>query len=120
MTNIEELKQYGINLPKNYDDGVVVCDIYTNWCGPCKILSPVLEKLQSEGLFKLFKVDLEQNRPLGDKFNIHAIPTLLFFKKGKLVEGNIIIDGQKAVENGKMIGNWGEKNIRIAISKLSL
>jgi thioredoxin 1 len=118
MMNIEELKKYGVNLPNNYNDGVVICDIYTNWCGPCKILSPLLEKLASEGLIKLFKVDLEQNRPLGERFTIHAIPTLLFFKEGKLIEENIIIDGQRAVENGKMVGNWGERNIREVISKI--
>ncbi len=118
MTSIEELNNYGINLPDDFSDGVVICDIYTNWCGPCKILSPVLEKLASEGLIKLFKVDLEQNRPLGERFSVHAIPTLLFFKEGKLIEENVIIDGEKAVENGKMVGNWGEKRIREVISKI--
>jgi thioredoxin len=119
MTNIEDLKEYGVSLPDNCNDGIVVCDIYTNWCGPCKILSPVLEKLALEGLIKVFKVDLEQNRPLGERFSIYAIPTLLFFKEGKLVEDSIMIEGQKAVERGKMVGNWGERNLREVISKLS-
>ena len=118
MTKIEELKNYGVNLPKDYNDGVTICDIYTNWCGPCKILSPVLEKFASEGLIKLCKVDLEQNRSLGERFSVHAIPTLLFFKDGNLIEGSILLNGEKAVENGKMVGNWGEKNLREIISQL--
>ena len=119
MTAIEELGNYGVELPDNYNEGLVICDIYTTWCGPCKFLSPVLEKLQQEGLIKLIKVDLEQNRPLGEKFGVHAIPTLLFFKNGILAEGIIVLNGEKAIENGKMVGNWGEHNIREAISQLS-
>ena len=118
MTKIEELKNYGVKLPKDYNDGVTICDIYTNWCGPCKILSPVLEKFASEGLIKLCKVDLEQNRSLGERFSVHAIPTLLFFKDGNLIEGSLLLNGEKAVENGKMVGNWGEKNLREIISQL--
>ncbi len=45
MMSIEDLKEYGIELPNNYDNGIVICDIYTNWCQPYKILSPTLEKL---------------------------------------------------------------------------
>ena len=49
---------------------------------------------------------------------MHAIPTLLFFKDGNLIEGSILLNGEKAVENGKMVGNWGEKNLREIISQL--
>ena len=119
MTSIEDLKEYGIELPNNYDNGIVICDIYTNWCGPCKILSPTLEKLEREGLFKLLQVDLEQNRPLGEKFGVTAIPTLLFFKNGKLVDGVVEVQGREVMINGKMIGNYGEAIIKETISKLS-
>ncbi|MHA1196046.1 MAG: thioredoxin family protein [Promethearchaeota archaeon] len=119
MTNIEELKNYGITLPEKYNQGIVVCDIYTNWCGPCKILSPILEKLEKEGLFKLIKVDLEENRPLGERFNIHAIPTLLFFENGELPKGTMEIEKQPILTDGKMVGNWGETIIRKVISKLN-
>jgi thioredoxin 1 len=116
--DVEELKKFGLKLPNNYKDGILICDIYTDWCGPCRILSPTLEKLEKKGLFKLVKVNLEENRSLGEKFNIHAIPTLLFFKDGKLLEGIIEAQGQQVVINGMMIGNYGETIITEAISKI--
>jgi thioredoxin 1 len=79
MTNIEELKNFGINITEDMKEGKVIFDIYTTWCGPCRFLSPILEKLKEEGLIKLLKEDLDQNRPLGEKFGVTAIPTLLFF-----------------------------------------
>ena len=89
MTDIEELENYGINITEDMKHGKVVVDVYTVWCGPCKFVSPILEKIKDEGLIKLLKVDLDQNRPLGNKFGITAIPTLLFFKDGKMVNGII-------------------------------
>ena len=114
---IEELEKFNIQIPEDRQ-GIIVLDVYTTWCGPCKFLSPVLQKLEQEGLIKLIKVDLEQNRPLGEKFGVHSIPTLLFFNNGSLIDGIIVLNGERAIENGKMIGNWGEQNIREAISKI--
>ncbi len=119
MTSIEDLKDFGIEITEDMKEGHVIIDIFTQWCGPCKFLSPTLEKLEKEGLFKLIQVDLDQNRPLGEKFGVTAIPTLLFFKNGKLVDGVIEIQGRAVMANGKMIGNYGEAIIKEAISKLS-
>ena len=119
MTSIEDLKDFGIEITEDMKEGHVIIDIFTQWCGPCKFLSPTLEKLEKEGLFKLLQVDLDQNRPLGEKFGVTAIPTLLFFKNGKLVDGVIEIQGRAVMANGKMIGNYGEAIIKETISKLS-
>lgn len=119
MTSIEDLKDFGIEITEDMKEGHVIIDIFTQWCGPCKFLSPTLEKLEKEGLFKLIQVDLDQNRPLGEKFGVTAIPTLLFFKNGKLVDGVIEIQGRAVMANGKMIGNYGEAIIKETISKLS-
>ncbi|MFX0180923.1 MAG: thioredoxin family protein, partial [Candidatus Hodarchaeota archaeon] len=94
------------------------CDIYTVWCGPCKFLSPILEKLREEGLIKLVKVDLDQNRPLGERFGVTAIPTLLFFKDGEMVNGIIEIQGQPLVRDGIMIGAAGENVLKSIIAKI--
>ncbi|MFW9948147.1 MAG: thioredoxin family protein, partial [Candidatus Odinarchaeota archaeon] len=102
MTNIEELKNYGVGITEDMKQGILVCDIYTVWCGPCKFLSPILEKLREERLIKLVKIDLDQNRPLGEKFGVTAIPTLLFFKDGEMVNGIIEIQGQPLVRDGIM------------------
>jgi len=119
MTSIEELKDVNIEITEDMKEGIVVVDIFTQWCGPCRYLSPTLEKLEREGLFKLLQVDLEQNRPLGEKFGVTAIPTLLFFKNGKLVDGVVEVQGREVMINGKMVGNYGEAIIKETISKLS-
>ena len=118
MINIEELKDFGLEISDEMKKGKVIIDIYTNWCGPCKWLSPILEKLSKEGLFSLLKVDLDQNRPLGSRFGITAIPTLLFFNEGQLLEHTIEVQGQPFVRNGLMVGAAGEPVIKEIVSKM--
>ncbi|TFG24273.1 MAG: thioredoxin [Promethearchaeota archaeon] len=113
--NIEELKSVGIDAPA---EGKLLIDVYTNWCGPCKFVAPILHKLRDEGLIKLIQVDLDQNRPLGEKFGITAIPTLLFFKDGELLNGIIEIQGQQLVKDGIMVGAAGEAILREIINKM--
>ena len=113
--NIEDLKAYGVEGP---DEGKLVIDLSSDWCGPCKILSPVLEKLSEKGLFNLIQINVDQNRKLAQKLNIYAVPTLLFFKDGKLIEKNIEIQGQTVVNNGVMIGATGELVLMEIIDKM--
>ena len=118
MTDIEELKQFGLDITEDMKNGKVVIDVYTVWCGPCKFVSPILDKLAEEGEFSLLKVDLDQNRPLGNRFGITAIPTLLFFNDGKLLEGTIEVQGQPLVRNGIMVGAAGEPVIKEIVAKM--
>jgi len=118
MTNIEELREFGLNITEDMKQGKVILDVYTTWCGPCRFLSPILEKLKEEGLIKLLKEDLDQNRPLGEKFGITAIPTVLFFNNGVLLNHPIEIQGQLLVRNGIMVGAAGEQVIREIVDKM--
>lgn len=113
--DIGTLSKFGIEGPK---EGKLIIDIYADWCGPCKFVSPVLEKLRDEGLINLIQVDIDQNRPIGELFGITAIPTLLFFKDGQLFEKTIQINGQKLVENGMMIGAAGGEIFRKIIEQM--
>ena len=112
--DIEDLKTVGIDGPK---DGKLIIDVYTVWCGPCKIIAPILHKLRDEGLIQLLQVDLDQNRPLQEIFRINSIPTLLFFKEGKLLEKKIEV-GQALVQNGMLVGSWGEAVLREIINQM--
>ena len=113
--DVDDLKTIGIDGPKN---GKLIIDVFTVWCGPCKFVAPILHKLRDEGLIQLLQVDLDQNRPLGEMFGITAIPTLLFFKDGKLLEGTIEVQGQPLVQNGMMVGAAGEPVLREIIQQM--
>ena len=116
--NIEELKSVGLDITEEHKDGNLLIDIYTVWCGPCKFVAPILHKLRDQSLIKLIQVDLDQNRPLGEMFGITAIPTLLFFKDGELLNHPIEVQGQTLVQNGMMIGAAGEPILREIIEKM--
>jgi thioredoxin len=56
----------------------VIIDFYAEWCGPCKMVAPVLEELEREGNFTLYKVDVDEEYGLSSIFNIRSIPSILF------------------------------------------
>lgn len=66
----------------------VLVDFYAPWCGPCKALAPVLDKQADEftGKIEFLKVNVDEAADLSRKFNIQGVPTLLFFKDGKIVD----------------------------------
>lgn len=74
-----------INDPKT---PAVVIDFWAEWCGPCKLMGPLLEKLDAhyKGLVSFGKLDINANPQSADKYKIEMIPAVLFFRKGKLVK----------------------------------
>ena len=70
-----------------HSDKPVLLDFYADWCGPCKMLSPVLHELAKEksGAFKVGKVNVDEQPDLAAEFGVMSIPTLLLFENGKLV-----------------------------------
>ena len=76
-------------------DKIAIVDFYADWCGPCKVLGPVLEEVEKENsdTVVLYKVDVDAETVLSQKFGIRSIPTVVYFKKGKrtplLTLGNI-------------------------------
>ena len=67
----------------------VLIDFWAPWCGPCKVLGPLLEKLETQynGAFRLAKVNSDVEQELSAAFQIRSIPTCILFKEGKPVDG---------------------------------
>src|SRR6266576_6609919 len=70
----------------NQSDKPVIVDCWAEWCGPCKMIAPLLDEIAKEKAesVKVAKVNVDENQSLSSKFNIRAIPSLLFFKNGQL------------------------------------
>ncbi len=62
-------------------------DFYADWCGPCKMMNPVLQQLAGElkGRVNIIKIDVDKNQHLAQKLNVRGVPTLIIYKKGKIV-----------------------------------
>ncbi len=65
----------------------VIVDFYATWCGPCKMLAPVLDEFANKHTYiKIVKVDVDEETPLAIKFGVASIPTLILFKNGEAVK----------------------------------
>ncbi len=69
----------------------VLVDFWASWCGPCTMLSPILEEVakEKEGIIKVGKVNVDEEAELATKYGIISIPFLAFFKDGKLVKSSV-------------------------------
>ena len=67
-------------------NGTVLVDFFATWCGPCKMLSPLLEEISNESDILILKVDVDEASALAAEFTIQAVPTLMLFKDGKQVD----------------------------------
>lgn len=70
------------------NESVLVLDCTATWCGPCKMVAPLMDQLSEEytGKVKVLKLDLDENKPIAKRFGIRSIPAVMFFKGGELQE----------------------------------
>jgi len=75
----------------------ILVDFYANWCGPCKMIAPILEKVESN--IKVVKVDVDVFEDLAREYGIMSIPTLVLFEDGKELKRNIGFLDKERIEN---------------------
>jgi thioredoxin 1 len=68
------------------DETPVLVDFHAVWCGPCKMMAPEIKRFaESHKEIRVLKVDIDKNRATAEQFNIQGVPTLILFKKGKVL-----------------------------------
>ena len=91
MTDIKNLSLDNFDNEISSSNTPVLVDFWAEWCGPCKMLGPILEGISEDLKDKLrvVKVNLDENQDLAMKYSIRSIPTLLLFKGGELVDTKV-------------------------------
>ncbi len=81
-------------------DKPVVCDFYTTWCGPCKLLTPIVEEMSERYADKavFVKVDIDLNIALAVRYNITSIPVVAVFKDGELADSTLGYSTKEDIE----------------------
>jgi thioredoxin 1 len=79
-------------------NGLVLVDFWADWCGPCKMLTPILESISISNL-SIYKVNIDTNSELATKYSIKSIPMLMLFKDGDLISQKAGLMTKEAIES---------------------
>ncbi|EKD41796.1 MAG: hypothetical protein ACD_73C00521G0002 [uncultured bacterium] len=88
MANIKNATDSGFENDVIKSSLPCIVDFWATWCGPCRALTPIIEELANDfqGKVNVFKLDVDENPETAGRFGIRGVPTVLFFKEGKLVD----------------------------------
>ena len=89
------------NFKEEVKEGLVLVDFFATWCGPCKMMEPVISKIAEEykGKVKVGKVNVDDENELAIKYQIESIPTLILFKDGEPLKSLIGLSSKSEIEN---------------------
>ena len=83
----------------------VLVDYWAPWCGPCRLIAPVLDQLaaESQGRYRIAKLNVDENPQVASRYQIASIPTMLIFKDGKIVDRLIGVQPKQAIEERLLV-----------------
>ncbi len=81
-------------------DGVVLVDFYADWCGPCKMMAPIIDAISEDASLnvKVGKVNIDEFQEIAEQFEIMSIPTMLIFNNGEIVKSFVGVTEKSAIE----------------------
>lgn len=84
-------KEFENDISSEIDKRMILVDFFADWCGPCKMLAPILEEIADEyqSIIKIVKIDIDKNTEVPSRFNILSIPTLILFKDRKAISTKV-------------------------------
>jgi thioredoxin 1 len=86
------------NFDENIKSGITLVDFWAPWCGPCKMMNPVVTKIENNNPdIKVAKVDIDESPSLAQKYNVMSIPTIIIFKDGEPVDQTVGVVPEKAI-----------------------
>ena len=84
------------NFADEIKEGIILVDFYADWCGPCKMLAPLLEEIAGEySYLDIYKINVDEENELAKEFGIMNIPTLLFMRKGTVLKKVVGMSSKK-------------------------
>ena len=88
------------NIDATIKEGVALVDFWAPWCGPCRMIAPVIEELAEDfdGRAKICKINTDEQQELGVKYGVRSIPTIIFFKDGEIVDQMVGAASKQAFE----------------------
>tara|TARA_R110002012_G_scaffold219156_1_gene390426 strand:+ start:414 stop:731 length:318 start_codon:yes stop_codon:yes gene_type:complete len=97
------------NFKSTVSEGITLVDFYADWCGPCKVLSPILEKVSEQVDAEICKVNVDESRELAKEFGVRGIPFIVVMKNGKMVEQSVGLKDEAAIL--EMIGRHASTQV---------
>ncbi|MCX6769192.1 MAG: thioredoxin [Candidatus Micrarchaeota archaeon] len=108
MAGANVLTLTSANFDSEVKKGVLLADFWAPWCGPCRMLGPVIDALSDEmkGKVKMGKVNVDEQPELSEKFEVSSVPTILLFKDGKMVANRV------GAATKETLREWIESSVR--------